>query len=119
MRPRRYIYSLSTLLLGLSFVANAAVAGPASAGIPGDVDGNGYVGGVDLTTVITNWGMSSAIRSDGDLNGDSTVSGPDYSEVISYWGSGTPPPELPSGIPEPATLGLLVVGSLMVLRRKS
>ena len=85
--------------------------------IPGDVDGNGYVSGPDLTTIITNWGMTGASLEQGDLNGDGTVSGPDYTEVITFWGTGTPPPE-PVAIPEPATLGLLVVGGLAILRRR-
>ena len=88
--------------------------GPA---ISGDVDGNGYVSGPDLTTIITNWGITGATRAQGDLSGDGTVSGPDYTEVITYWGTGTPPPE-PGAIPEPATLGLLLLASLTLLRRR-
>ena len=84
--------------------------------LPGDVDDNGYVGGVDLTIIITNWGMSPATRLEGDLSGDDTVSGLDYTEVITYWGTGTPPE--PGAVPEPATLGLLMVGGLVLLRRR-
>ena len=84
--------------------------------LPGDVDGNGYVGGSDLTALITNWGMTEATREQGDLDGDGTVSGPDYSEVITYWGTGSPPE--PSDIPEPATLGLLVLGGVLGLLRR-
>ena len=87
--------------------------------LPGDVTGDGWVGGADLTTVITNWGMTGADREDGDLSGDGTVSGPDYTEVITYWGTGTPPSEPPSDIPEPATLALLSIASLVVLRRRT
>ena len=86
--------------------------------LPGDVNGDGYVGGLDLTAVITNWGVNPATRSQGDLSGDGTVSGPDYTEVITYWGTGTPP-EPPSSIPEPATLGLLLLGGLVMLRRRT
>ena len=82
----------------------------------GDVTGDDYVGGADLTAVITNWGMSGAIRTDGDLTGEGTVSGPDYTEVITYWGTGTAPPE-PGAIPEPATLALLLIGGLVALLR--
>ena len=85
--------------------------------LPGDVTGDVYVGGLDLTTIITNWGMTGATRQQGDLSGDGTVSGLDYTEVITYWGTGTPPPE-PGAIPEPTTLGLLVIGGLALLRRR-
>ena len=85
--------------------------------VVGDVDGDGYVGGTDLTGTITNWGMTGASRIDGDLNGDGTVSGPDYTEVITYWGTGSPP-EPPSTIPEPATMALLLIGGLAALLRR-
>ena len=40
----------------------------------------------------------------------------DYTELMSYWDSGILGPSEPlSGIPEPATLGLLLVGGLAVL----
>ena len=81
--------------------------------LPGDVNADGYVGGLDLTTIITNWGINPATRLQGDLSGDGTVSGPDYTEVITYWGTGTPPP--PEGIPEPAALALLLIGGLLGL----
>ena len=85
---------------------------------PGDVDGNGYVSGLDLTTVINNWGKTGQTREQGDLDGDGTVSGPDYTEVVTYWGTGTPPPEPTSAIPEPATLALLLISSLTLFRKK-
>ena len=40
--------------------------------------------------------------------------GDDYVEVLTYWGSGTPP----EPIPEPATVGLLALGGLALLRRR-
>ena len=86
--------------------------------LPGDVDGNGYVSGPDLTYIITNWGMTGATRAQGDLSGDGTVAGADYTEVITYWGTGTPPPE-PGSIPEPATIGLfLLTGTMLLARRR-
>ena len=95
------------------------VASDAPLILPGDVNGDGYVSGLDLTTIVTNWGMNPATREQGDLSGDGFVTGHDYTEVVSYWGTGTPPPEPPSGIPEPATLGLLIMGGLAILRRRS
>ena len=84
--------------------------------VPGDVDGDGWVAGSDLSIIITYWGQTGLGREFGDLNGNGTVDGPDYSEVITYWGTGSPP-EPPSGIPEPATLGLLLIGGLALSTR--
>ena len=112
MKPRRYIYSLSVLiLLGLSFAASAGGAGPAPSGIladiEGDVNGDAWVAGDDLSIIISYWGQSGLGREYGDLNGNGTVDGPDYTEVIAYWGT-----------PEPATLGLLLLGGLAALIRR-
>ena len=82
--------------------------------IPGDVNGDGFVGGDDLSMVMSNWGIAGAIRSQGDLDGDGFVGGSDYSEVLGYWGTGTPP----EAVPEPATLALLLLGGLALLRRR-
>ena len=42
------------------------------------------------------------------------VGADDYSEVLTYWGTGTPPQI--TGTPEPATLALLLLGGLALLR---
>ncbi len=86
--------------------------------LPGDVNGDGWVAGDDLTTVITYWGQSGLGREFGDLNDNGVVDGPDYTEVLTYWGTGSPP-EPPSGaIPEPATLALLLLGGFAIVRRR-
>ena len=84
--------------------------------LPGDVNDDGYVGGLDLTTIITNWGTTAATRGQGDLDGDGTVSGPDYTQAITFWGTGTPP-EPPSTIPEPATAITLFSATVFLLAR--
>ncbi len=91
--------------------------GPEPVMLPGDVNVDGWVAGGDLSIIITNWGMTGATREQGDLNGNGTVDGLDYTEVLTYWGTGSPP-EPPSGIPEPATLGLMMIGGLALLRCK-
>ena len=96
---------------GYGILSGTIVAEAPSSLLPGDVTSDGWVGGADLTAVITNWGMTGASREQGDLSGDGTVSGPDYTEVITYWGTGTAPAEV---IPEPGTLWLLLVaGSVL------
>ena len=83
--------------------------------LPGDVDLDGFVDGDDLSTIISYWGQSLG-RKFGDLNSNGIVDGPDYAEVLSYW---NPPPEPPSqATPEPATLALLLIGALALLRRR-
>ncbi len=86
--------------------------------IPGDVNGNGWVAGEDLGTVIAYWGQTGLGREYGDLNGNGTVDGGDYTEVLSYWGTGTQPTEPPGAIPEPTTLALLAIVGLVLVRRR-
>ena len=54
--------------------------------LPGDVNGDGWVAGRDLITILTYWGQSGLGRAFGDLNANGTVDGPDYSEVVTNWG---------------------------------
>ena len=82
----------------------------------GDVNGDGFVGGGDLNTILTNWGMTGATRQQGDLTGEGNVGGADYNEVLSHWGEGTPPE--PGAIPEPATIGLLLAGAMLLAGRQ-
>ena len=83
--------------------------------LSGDVDGDGFVDGSDLNTIVSNWGLTGATRAQGDLTGEGKVGGLDYNQVLSNWGAGTPPTET---IPEPATLGLLLVGGAVLLRKR-
>ena len=103
-----YIYDAASLVLA-----------PEPATLPGDVNGDGLVGGADATTIIANWGMTAgATWTNGDLNADGDVDIDDYSLVQANWGNGLPPePPEPEATPEPATLGLLLVGGLAMLRR--
>jgi hypothetical protein len=52
---------------------------------PGDVNGDGTVDALDLSTVLSNWGKSSASAAQGDLNSDGTVDALDLSTVLSNW----------------------------------
>jgi hypothetical protein len=56
--------------------------------LPGDVDGNGVVDGLDLTAVITAWMTSPGDPlwdPDADLDDSGVVDGLDLTEVISNW----------------------------------
>jgi formylglycine-generating enzyme required for sulfatase activity len=54
-----------------------------------DVDGDGIVGGADLTVVLNDWGPCQ--RCVGDVNGDGTVDGIDLATVLTRWGSACAP----------------------------
>jgi len=49
---------------------------------PADVDGDGVVGGLDLTVVLGGWGASGA----GDIDGDGIIGGLDLTFVLGAWG---------------------------------
>ena len=85
-------------------------------GIPGDFDLDGDVDGVDFGKWQTGYPMASgASLIDGDADGDGDVDGVDFgiwqeNYPTNLGGSAT--------IPEPATLALLLVGGLAILRRR-
>ena len=85
--------------------------------LPGDVDANGSVSQDDVSIILTHWGQAGLSWDFGDLDGNGTVDGIDYTEVLTYWTTGTAP-EPPGGVPEPATLGLLLLGGLALIRRR-
>jgi hypothetical protein len=57
-----------------------------TAGIPGDVDSDGSVDGIDLSIVLGYWGdCPGGLPCDADLNGDLVVNGLDLTVVLGYW----------------------------------
>ncbi|MCK4849867.1 MAG: PEP-CTERM sorting domain-containing protein, partial [Phycisphaerae bacterium] len=103
-------------LMGLEFggepvlIAGASLFTP----LPGDVDGDGFIDDNDLTIILNNWGKSGQGWFGGDLNSNGVVDGPDYAEVLSYWAPPAEPLEA-AGVPEPLTLAILGIGSLLAL----
>jgi len=53
---------------------------------PGDLGGDGDVGGADLTIVLNTWGCTGPSCL-GDANGDEVVDGADLTVVLNAWGT--------------------------------
>jgi peptidoglycan/xylan/chitin deacetylase (PgdA/CDA1 family) len=53
--------------------------------IAGDVNGDGTINALDLSTVLSNWNKTGQTLAEGDLNGDGTVNALDLSIVLSNW----------------------------------
>ena len=86
---------------------------------PGDLNGDGFVGGDDLDIVRSFWGqtVTPGNRFQGDPSGDGYVGGDDLDEVRAHWGEGTPPAS--RVVPEPSSAAILLgmVGWLTYRRR--
>jgi len=63
-------------------------------------------------------GFNLAAPIAGDINHDGIVDILDLNIVLADWNKGTPPPPSNGAIPEPATLGLVAIGGLAMLRRR-
>ena len=85
--------------------------------LDGDLNGDGFVGLGDLDIVLGHWNQNVTAGDllAGDPSGDGYVGLDDLDTVLGNWNAGTPPAG--SAIPEPATLGLLSLGGLALLRR--
>ncbi len=98
-------------------------------GAPGDATSDLFVGGADITQVIHNWGIASPSWADGDVwdsageqwGSDGVIDQDDYDEVVGLLGTdySLSEPGESSGVPEPATLALMLLGGLALLRKRS
>lgn len=88
-------------------------------GIPGDLNGDGFVGASDLGLVLNNWGAPDTPVPDGWI-GDPQPTAPnigsdDLGAVLTAWGDGSAPAALASAsVPEPSTV-VIVLAALCVL----
>ena len=78
--------------------------------IPGDATFDGDVGGDDLDLMLANWGQETDWQG-GEFSGAPPVDDADLSLLLANWTGAR-------NLPEPATLGLLGLGGLALLRRK-
>ncbi len=87
--------------------------------LPGDLDGDGFVGINDLNIVLANWNQNVPPANPlSDPSGDGFVGIDDLNVVLGNWNAGTPPTAT-AHIPEPTTLTLLTLGAMTVSRRRT
>lgn len=82
----------------------------------GDATLDGSVDAADLSLLAGNWQSSGCGWAEGDTNGDGVLDAADLAMLAANWQW-----ERPAGaeVPEPATLGMLVLGGVALLARRS
>jgi autotransporter-associated beta strand protein len=88
--------------------------------LDGDLNADGFVGIADLNIVLGVWNtnVTPGDLLAGDPSGDGFVGIADLNVVLGNWNAGTPP-NSNTAIPEPASLVLLGLGGMALLRRKA
>ncbi len=91
--------------------------------IPGDLDGDGFVGLLDLDIVLNNWNQSvppanplADVAGPGGSGPDGFIGLDDLDVVLNNWNAGTPPV---AAVPEPGAVTLLALTLPVLLRRKA
>jgi hypothetical protein len=86
--------------------------------LPGDLDGDGFVGINDLNIVLGAWNQTVTAGDllSGDPSGDGFVGIDDLNTVLGDWNNGTPP--VLATVPEPTTLALVILGGAAVVSRR-
>ena len=86
---------------------------------PVDWNDDGVIDDLDLTELAVHWQQSVPPNTQGDADGNGFVDDLDLTALAVCWPGGDPgAPGDVSAVPEPATLSLLAVGGLALLRRR-
>ena len=106
---------------GLSFDviygANDVLLQVIGGALPGDLNGDGFVGLDDLDIVLTNWNQTVPPGNPlADPSGDGFVGLDDLDLVLTNWNNGTPPTE-GAAIPEPGACVMWGVLGVLSIRR--
>ena len=109
---------MDELLLSGNFLDGGAFEGSDIISIvgAGDANGDGIVSADDFASIQANFGATDDTGILGDADGDGLISANDYASVQSNFGATTGMGGM--SVPEPATLSLLVIGGLAMLRRR-
>ncbi len=83
----------------------------------GDLNLSGRVDDDDLSLLLANWGAGRTWDT-GDLDETRTVNDDDLSLLLANWGASYSPAPGDQAVPEPATLSLLTLGALALMRRR-
>ena len=87
--------------------------------LPGDLNGDGFVGLDDLDIILLNWNQFvPPANPAADPTGDGFVGLEDLDVVLNNWNTGSPLPPGGVAIPEPTSLALLSLGGLLVMRHR-
>ncbi len=90
----------------------AAENGFASPYLPGDADLNGTVGASDLNALAVSWQQDIALWSAGDFTANGSVGSDDLNVLALNWQESN---AAAAAVPEPATLSLWLIASVMLL----
>ena len=89
------------------------VADIAPAGAP-----DGTVDGADLGALLARWNTADPLADIAPVGApDGIVNGTDLGALLARWGQTCPTPPSPA-VPEPATIAMLSMGAVAMLRRK-
>ncbi|HUO11078.1 MAG TPA: PEP-CTERM sorting domain-containing protein [Phycisphaerae bacterium] len=118
-----YGYSLATSQAPFdsATISNLQVSEAGSA-LPGDATLDGKVDLTDLSIVLNNFGTAKGAWTDGNFDQAATIDLTDLSDVLNNFGTSASTSVSAGAMvaaPEPASLALLGVGGMMLLRRRS